>query len=242
MFLSILVVTMAEFLELPDWEGTSFGVGEVLPPGTVRPQRTTPPLAVGQAIPAKDHLMEKAERADDDVIRARERKEQDNARRLAMKRAAGEGSSAGVKRRRQTVLDVTAGAVGQEDVISADPLNQANPSGGAGGGDGGANVQENVQEEGNIQEAGDENVPGGGPDHATEAGGANVERPPTPPVLQSPGHASDGKLSHLGIFVLGIHTFLSFLLILFILFTARSVPHPGPEIVTVHSDAGWFHL
>ena len=199
-----LVVTMAEFLELPDWEGTSFGVGEVLPPGTVRPQRTTPPLPAGQAIPAKDHLMKKVEKADDDVLRAREKKEQDNARRLAMKRAAGEGPSAGVKRRRQTVLDVATGAGAQDDVISVDPLNQANPSGGGGGATGGANAPEDVQEEGNIQEAGDENAPGGGPDPVAET---NDERPPTPPVLQSPGHAagdtpphaSDGKVSHLGI-------------------------------------------
>ena len=52
--------------------------------------------------------------------------------------------------------------------------------------------------------------------------GANEERPPSPPVLQSPGHAagdspphaSDGKFSHLGIIVLRIYTFLSFLLML----------------------------
>lgn len=108
------------------------------------------PLAVDRPIPAKDHLMEKAERPDDDVIRAREKKEQDNARRAAMKRAGGEGTSAGTKRRKQTVLDLTAG---QDDVISADPLNQANPSGVAGGGAGG----NDAQEEEHVQEGGDDN-------------------------------------------------------------------------------------
>ena len=58
--------------------------------------------------------------------------------------------------------------------------------------------------------------------------GVNEERPPTPPVLQSPGnaardsppHASDGKLSHLDIFFvlitdcLRIYIFFSFLLML----------------------------
>ncbi|PWA33867.1 hypothetical protein CTI12_AA624540 [Artemisia annua] len=47
-------VTMAEFLELPDWEGTSFSVGEELPAGHQRPNRTTPPRAAGEAIPLKD--------------------------------------------------------------------------------------------------------------------------------------------------------------------------------------------
>ncbi|PWA69734.1 transposase (putative), gypsy type [Artemisia annua] len=84
---------MAEFLELPDWEGTSFSVGEQLPAGHQRPNRTTPPRAAGQAIPAKDHLMKKAEKADEDVLNAKEKKEQEARRRAALKRA-GEGSSA----------------------------------------------------------------------------------------------------------------------------------------------------
>ncbi|PWA90378.1 hypothetical protein CTI12_AA101580 [Artemisia annua] len=95
----LTVVDMFEFLELPDWDGTSVSQGEALDPNRQAPKRTTDPLSPDKVIPEKDYLMDKAEKPDDDVLKAREKKEKANADRAA-KRAAGEGPSQ-VSRKRQ---------------------------------------------------------------------------------------------------------------------------------------------
>ena len=90
-----------------------------------------------------------------------------------------------MKRRIQTVLDPTVARAVPEDVIDADPLNQANPSGGADGGTGSDNILVNEQRGGQVQEVGDDNNNGGGPEVVVVEVGherVNEERPLTPPI------------------------------------------------------------
>ena len=123
---------MFKFLELTDWDDTAVSQGNPLEPGQNRLKRTTDPLSPDKSIPEKDYLIKKIERANTDVVKAREKKEKAAAERaslkvLAGKRPAGEGSSRVPKKRsKQNMMEENVDS--SERILDATPLQYADPN------------------------------------------------------------------------------------------------------------------
>ncbi|GJT73513.1 gypsy type transposase [Tanacetum coccineum] len=126
------VLTMAEFLRLPNLGACKIVAGALLPPNFPVDNHLTNPAVRPEDIPAKTPAMEKAEVACPKVITAREKKKQ-RAEELLASRVVG-GSKVGPKRRagqegtsRKKKKTVDAGPVNSEPVSSPHPLHQAPP-------------------------------------------------------------------------------------------------------------------
>ncbi|GKA69834.1 hypothetical protein Tco_0775898 [Tanacetum coccineum] len=129
---SLLFLTMAEFLRLPNLGACKIVAGALLPPNFPVDNHLTNPAVRPEDIPAKTPAMEKAEVACPKVITAREKKKQ-RAEELLASRVVG-GSKVGPKRRagqegtsRKKKKTVDAGPVNSEPVSSPHPLHQAPP-------------------------------------------------------------------------------------------------------------------
>ena len=123
---SFAVITMSEYLELPDLEGSVVSKGDTLPKDFVRPDRTTKPLSPEKKIPAKSNLQKVIEVADDDIVAAREEKERkQKEKKPAVKRkTAVHSKNAPKKRKRLTAEEVVSS---EEKTVDATPINQAGP-------------------------------------------------------------------------------------------------------------------
>ena len=164
------VVTMSEFLELPNWDGTDVVDGPPLPEDQNRPVRTVEPLPEGQNIPPKEPLMKVAEKANDDVVKAREKKERENREKAAAKRKAGEGTSQAAPRKKTRGVN-SAGVIPSLGVtVDTNPLNVAPPNS--------APLHEPNHEEHHAQDE----------DHVSQPRFVAEEEP-----RNSEPHASDGK-------------------------------------------------
>ena len=84
MFILLVVITMSEYLELPDLEGAVVSKEDSFPEGHVRPDRTARPLSPEKKPPAKSNLQKVVEVADDDVVATREEKERKLRRRTPL--------------------------------------------------------------------------------------------------------------------------------------------------------------
>ncbi|GJV13935.1 hypothetical protein Tco_1359258 [Tanacetum coccineum] len=127
------VLTMAEFLRLPDLGACKIVAGALLPPNFPVDNYLTNPVARPEDIPPKTPAMEKAEVACQKVIAARERKKQ-RAEDLLASKAVG-GIKVGPKRRvgqegtsRKKKKAIDDGPVNSEPVSSPHPLHQAAPN------------------------------------------------------------------------------------------------------------------
>ncbi|GKB35590.1 hypothetical protein Tco_0880532 [Tanacetum coccineum] len=127
------VLTMAEFLRLPDLGACKIVAGTLLPPNFPVDSYLSNQAARLEDIPSKTPAMERAEVACPKVIAARERKKQRAEDLLASKAVGGgqvvpkrrvgqEGTS---KKKRKTLAD---GPSGSESISSPRPLNQAVPT------------------------------------------------------------------------------------------------------------------
>ena len=122
------VVTMSEFLELPDWEGTDVIEGSPIPDDQSPPVRTVEPLPEGQNPPAVEGLMKIAERANDEVVKAREKKERENRLRAEGKRKAGEGTSNAAPRKRNRGTNSVGIIPSLGATLDASPIHLAPPN------------------------------------------------------------------------------------------------------------------
>ncbi|GJX02069.1 hypothetical protein Tco_0185982 [Tanacetum coccineum] len=127
------VLTMAEFLRLPDLGVCKIVAGTLLPPNFPVDSHLSNPAARLEDIPPKTPAMERAEVACPKVIAAREKKKQRAEDLLASKAVGGgkvgpkrrvgqEGTS---KKKRKTLAD---GPSGSKSVSSPRPLNQVVPT------------------------------------------------------------------------------------------------------------------
>ena len=179
---------MAEFLELPDWEGTEVTEGEEIPAGQERPQRTAPFLEAGKELPPKDNLMRLAEKPCQQVIDARHKKEQEMLKR---KTRAGEGPSTAMPKRVRRDPNVVEGVISLTETEDANPINQAFPSGGPIQNQPNPEVAANAEENIAPQLSGEENVNHGVEENLGGGINENERSPPvrgnTPPIhLHSP--------------------------------------------------------
>ncbi|GJW97259.1 hypothetical protein Tco_0179067 [Tanacetum coccineum] len=127
------VLTMAEFLRLPDLGACKIVAGAILPPNFPVDNYLTNSTARLEDIPQKTPAMEKAEVACQKVIAAKERKKQ-KAEDLLASKAVG-GIKVGPKRRvgqegtsRKKKKAIDDGPVNSEPVSSPHPLHQAAPN------------------------------------------------------------------------------------------------------------------
>ena len=126
-FLSV-VITMSEYLELPELDGTVVSKGDPLPENHTRPNKTAEPLAPGVAVPEKTYAQLTVEAANSDVVANREDKERKKQQtKPAAKKRSAAGPSSPPKRRRRLQVDEEV-VESEEHTVDANPLNQAEPS------------------------------------------------------------------------------------------------------------------
>lgn len=122
---SFAVITMSEYLELPDLEGSVVSKGDPLPEDHVRPDRTTKPLSPEKKVPAKSNLQKYVEVVDDDVVAAREEKERKQKEKTPApkRKTTVPGKNAPKKRKRLIAEEV----VSSDKTLDVTPINQADP-------------------------------------------------------------------------------------------------------------------
>ena len=180
------MITMSEYLELPDIEGTVVSKGDPRPEGYVRPNRTTPPLSPNRPLPQLTTAQKEVEVANDDVVAAREEKERKKKEKepVAKRKATQEQDAGRRKKKKQQVEEVVLSS--GDKTVDASPLNQLHPNAAAGGskpteGPIAENVDPAVEGVDNTAQRENDNLAGGS---ALQDGGEerHTERPPTPGI------------------------------------------------------------
>jgi hypothetical protein len=123
---SFVAITMSEYLELPDLEGSVVSKGDPLPEGHVRPERTAKPLSPEMKLPVKSNLQRVVETADDDVVAAREEKERKQREKNPVPKRKAVGNVKNAPKRRKKLLEEEVVSSGDK-TLDVTPLNQAEP-------------------------------------------------------------------------------------------------------------------
>lgn len=123
---SFAVITMSEYLELPDFEGSVVSKGDPFPEDFVRPDKTTKPLSPEKKVPAKSNLKKVVEVADDDVVAAREEKERkQREKKPTVKRKSAVNSKNAPKKRKRLIAEEVVSS--EDHTLDVTPINQVDP-------------------------------------------------------------------------------------------------------------------
>ncbi|GJT86913.1 hypothetical protein Tco_1068630 [Tanacetum coccineum] len=120
------VIDMDTFLQLLVWTGTITSKGDPILDNQRPEVRTTPRLAVREAIPEKSAFQKNLEKPNSKIVMAREKKDQQNLAKAQAKRARKEGSEAPQKKRK-VHKNPDLNRSSSEKNLSPTPLHHANP-------------------------------------------------------------------------------------------------------------------
>ncbi|GKA72142.1 hypothetical protein Tco_0778358 [Tanacetum coccineum] len=120
------VIDMDTFLQLPVWTGTIASKGNPIPDNQCSEVRTTPRLAVREAIPEKSAFQKNLEKPNSKIVRAKEKKDQQNLAKAQAKHAR-EGGSEAPQKKRKVCKNPDPNRSGSERNLSPTPLHLAAP-------------------------------------------------------------------------------------------------------------------